>query len=220
MDANVITSCIFQYILLTKKTKTTEECKVSLEIFLWDLIKLNTNQRKINVKMGHLKLILGCMFAGKTTELLRHARDAKGFRVLLINHSTDTRYGENCIKTHDGDFEYSTSVEYLRNVNIQNYQVIIIDEGQFFSDLFEYVTMWADTLDVKIVVAGLSGNSQREPFGDILRLIPHAEEIQQLFAKCSLCDDRALYSKFIGTGLPGVGGAESYRQVCRMHLLS
>lgn len=172
--------------------------------------------------MGHLKVIIGCMFTGKTKELLRIAREYQGTgkRVLLINHSIDTRYGENCIKTHDGDYEFSTSVEYLRDVNIQNYQVIIIDEGQFFSDLFTYVTMWADTLDVKIIVAGLSGNSQREPIGDILCLIPHAEEIQHLTALCCICDERAIYSKFIRDGNPGVGGAESYMQVCRSHLLS
>jgi thymidine kinase len=161
------------------------------------------------------------MFAGKTKELLRCAREyqSSGQRVLFINHSTDTRYGENCIKTHDGDYEFSTSVEYLRDVNIQNHKVIIIDEGQFFSDLFTYVTMWADTLDVKIIVAGLSGNSQRESFGDILQLIPHAEEIQHLTAECSSCDGRAIYSKFIGDGNPGVGGEESYIQVCRECLL-
>ena len=171
--------------------------------------------------MGYLKVIIGCMFAGKTTELLRYAREFKsaGKSVLLINHSSDTRYDKNCIKTHDGDYEYSASVEYLRDVNIQNHQVIIIDEGQFFSDLFDYVTMWADNLDVTIIVAGLSGNSQREPFGDILRLIPHADEIQQLTTRCGFCDSRAIYSKFIGTGTPGVGGTESYMQVCRNHLI-
>jgi len=79
--------------------------------------------------------------------------------------------------------------------------------------------MWADTYDVKIIVAGLSGNSSREPIGDILRLIPHAEEIQHLTARCSFCNKSAIYSKFIGNGSPGVGGAESYNQVCREHLL-
>jgi thymidine kinase len=167
--------------------------------------------------MGHLKVIIGCMFANKTTELLRCAREYKknGKNVLLINHSSDTRYGEDCLKTHDGDYEFSTSAEYLRDINIKNYQVVVIDEGQFFSDLFTYVTLWADTLDVKIIVAGLSGNSQREPIGDILRLIPHADEIQHLKANCSFCGESAIYSKFTGIGIPGVGGSESYIQVCR-----
>ena len=170
--------------------------------------------------MGYLKIIIGCMFAGKTTELLQCAREYQpGQKVLIINHSTDIRYGENCIKTHDGDYEDSISVEYLRDVNIQNYKVIIIDEAQFFSDLYKYVTMWADTLDVKIIVAGLSGTSDREPFGHILRLIPHADEIKQLYATCLLCQEKAIYSKFIGNGNPGVGGSESYIPVCRSHLL-
>lgn len=171
--------------------------------------------------MGHLKVIIGCMFVGKTSKLLQYIREFKstGKSVLIINHSSDNRYDKNCIKTHDGDYEYSISVEYLHDVNIQNHQVIIIDEGQFFSDLFEYVTMWADTLDVTIIVAGLSGNSQREPFGNILHLIPHADEIQHLTTQCRFCHSSAIYSKFIGTGTPGVGGTESYMQVCRKHLL-
>ena len=171
--------------------------------------------------MGYLKVIMGCMFAQKTTELLHHARYYRFMEhnVLIINHSSDTRYGKSCIASHNNDSEKSISVEYLRDVNIQNYQVIIIDEAQFFSDLFTYVTLWADTLDVKIIVAGLSGNSNREPFGDMLRLIPHADEIQQLYAKCSLCKSKAIYSKFIGDGNPSIGGSESYIPVCRSHFL-
>ena len=170
--------------------------------------------------MGHLKVIMGCMFAQKTTELLQHARYYRFMELnVIINHSSDTRYGESCIISHDNDSEKSISVEYLRDVNIQNYQVIIIDEAQFFSDLFTYVTLWADTHDVKIIVAGLSGNSNREPFGDMLRLIPHANEIQQLYAKCSLCQTNAIYSKFIGDGNPSIGGTESYIPVCRLHFL-
>lgn len=171
--------------------------------------------------MGHLKIILGCMFAQKTTELLSHVRVYRymGLNVLIINHSIDNRYGENCIVSHDNDREKSISVEYLRDVNIQDHQVIIIDEAQFYSDLFTYVTLWADTLDVKIIVAGLSGDSNRQPFGDMMRLIPHADEIQQLYAKCSVCQEKAIYSKFIGNGSPDVGGSESYIPVCRLHFL-
>jgi len=170
--------------------------------------------------MGYLKIILGCMFAKKTTELLKCARAYKslGLNVLIINHSSDTRYGENCIISHDNDSEASVFLEYLQDVNIQDYQVIIIDEGQFFSDLFEHVTLWADSFDIKIIVAGLSGNSDREPFGDMLKLIPHADEIIHLKAQCSLCGDGtpAIYSKFIGDGMPSIG-SETYVPVCRKH---
>lgn len=170
--------------------------------------------------MGHLRVIIGCMFAQKTTELLKCARNYKdiGSNVIIINHSSDTRYGDKHITTHDNDSESSLFIEYLRDVNIQDYQVIIIDEGQFFKDLVEYVTLWADTLDVKIIVAGLSGNTKREPIGDILKLIPHADEITHLKSKCSICNGEAIYSKFLGEGKPTVGGSESYIPVCRKHL--
>ena len=171
--------------------------------------------------MGHLKVIIGCMFAKKTTELLKWARNYKstGLNVLLINHCSDTRYGENKIISHDKDSEISVFLEYLRDANIQDYQVIIIDEAQFFTDLFKYVTYWADSFNVKIIVAGLSGTSEREPFGDILKLLPHADEIMHLKAKCNICDDEAIYSKFIGDGLPTIG-TEAYIPVCRKHFIS
>lgn len=171
--------------------------------------------------MGHLKLLIGCMFSQKTTELINCARIHKslGLSVLIINHISDTRYGNMCLATHNNDKETSISVECLQHANIQDYQVIIIDEGQFFDDLIKYVTLWADTLDVKIIVAGLSGNSNREPIGDVLRLVPHADEIIHLKAKCLFCHDQAIYSKFIGCGNPTIGSSESYAPTCRMHYL-
>jgi thymidine kinase len=102
------------------------------------------------------------------------------------------------------------------------YQVLAIDEGQFFTDLFDTITMWADELPIHIVVSGLDGTSNREPFGDMLRLIPHAEEVERLSAFCSVCLDGtvAVYSQYVAAFHKKdvlIGGAESYRPVCRLH---
>jgi thymidine kinase len=182
--------------------------------------------------MGYLNLILGCMFAQKTTELLRRVRRYKsiGYKVLVVNFIGDTRYGEECIASHDKEVEKAVCVEMLRSVDhlvrSGKYNVIAIDEGQFFTDLFEYVTRWADELPVHIVISGLDGTSERKPFGDMLRLIPHAEEVERLSAFCSECRDGtvAVYSKYFGEvpkDINGVaiGGAEAYRPVCRKHFL-
>jgi thymidine kinase len=181
--------------------------------------------------MGHLTVILGCMFAQKTTELVRMIRRYRsvGWRVLVVNHSTDIRYGKECISSHDSEQESAWMVGQLAEVDqlvrSGEYQAVAVDEGQFFPDLFEYVTAWADQCPVNVVVAGLDGTSQREPFGDMLRLVPHAEEVMRLSALCSRCRDgtKAIYSRRIleGTGSTTilVGATESYEPVCRKHFL-
>lgn len=178
--------------------------------------------------MGHLSLIIGCMFAQKTTELLRRIRryQSIGYRVLVVNYSADTRYGKNCIASHDKEFEKAICVDHLglidEMVRSGLYDVVAIDEGQFFPDLYSYSTAWADHLPIDIVISGLDGSSKREPIGDILLLIPHAEEVERLNAFCSMCRNRtiAVYSKNIGKEMDGnieIGGADRYQPVCRKH---
>jgi thymidine kinase len=184
--------------------------------------------------MGRLTLLIGCMFAQKTTELIRRIRryQSIGYNVLVVNHSCDTRYSEECIVSHDRMLEQAVMADRLqeldRRVRSGQYKVIAIDEAQFFPDLFDYVTQWADETDVHLVIAGLDGTSDRKPFGDLLRLIPHAEEVERLYALCAECKDGtvASYSKYIPssslsskTSDVEVGGAERYRPVCRTHYL-
>jgi thymidine kinase len=187
------------------------------------------------------------MFAQKTTELLRKVRRYKsiGYKVLLVNFIGDDRYGKDCIASHDKDIEKAVCVATLSEVDriVQSgvYNVVAIDEGQFFPDLFECVSNWADRLSIHVVVAGLDGNAKREPFGDMLRLIPHAEEVERLSAFCAVCRDGtvATYSKRMMDpppvnelrGVPLVrdpvetnnqiviGGADMYKPVCRKHFL-
>ena len=177
--------------------------------------------------MGRLSLIIGCMFAQKTTELLRRVRryQSIGYQVLVANYAADTRYGKDRVSSHDKVFEEAVCVERLEcleaMVRSGSYQVLAIDEGQFFPDLFEKVTAWADELPIHIVISGLDGTSDRAPFGDMLRLIPHAEEVERLSAFCAVCRDGtvAVYSKYVGKKGDDVviGAGESYYPVCRRH---
>ena len=180
--------------------------------------------------MGHLSLIIGCMFAQKTTELLRRVRryQSIGYQVLIVNYSADTRYGSHRVSSHDKEFEQAICVERLAEieelVRSGRYQVLAIDEGQFFGDLYEKITAWADELPIHIVISGLDGTFRREPFGDLLRLIPHAEEVERLSAFCSVCKDGtvAVYSKCMSAQVDDIliGASESYQPVCRRHFLS
>jgi len=177
--------------------------------------------------MGHLTVLLGCMFAQKTTELLRRIRRTKAIHqsVLVVNFAGDTRYGANQIASHDVDTERAICVRKLEAVEAfvrsGTYQMIVIDEGQFFEDLFERVTAWADELPIHIVVAGLDGDSELRPFGSLLNLVPHAEEVVRLSAFCGLCKDgtEAHFSKCVKAKADQVlvGGADSYIPVCRKH---
>jgi thymidine kinase len=168
------------------------------------------------------------MFAQKTTELLRRVRryQSIGYQVLVANYAADTRYGKDRVSSHDKEFEAAVCVDRLEcleaMVRSGSYQVLAIDEGQFFPDLFEKVTAWADELPIHIVISGLDGTSDRAPFGDMLRLIPHAEEVERLSAFCAVCRDGtvAVYSKYVA-GDKGddvvIGAGESYHPVCRRH---
>ena len=179
--------------------------------------------------MGRLTILMGCMFAQKTTERLRRIRryEAIGYKVLVVNYAQDTRYGTHQIVSHDRTSCDATTVLTLSEVEAEvrssTYQVVVIDEGQFYGDLYECVTRWADTTGVHFVVAGLSGDSDRKPFGDLLRLIPMAEEVELLTAFCSVCRDgtTACFSKCIKAKAQQVeiGGADAYVPVCRRHYL-
>ena len=179
--------------------------------------------------MGHLTLLIGCMFAQKTTELIRRIRRYKaiGYNVLVVNYSGDVRYGTNKIISHDTDSNDAICVKTLEEVAKQvtsgSYQVLIIDEGQFYSDLYEKVKGWADALPIHIVVTGLDGDSDRNPFGDILKLIPLAEEVERLSALCSVCKDGTLahFSKALihKAEQTAIGGANCDVPVCRKHYL-
>lgn len=170
------------------------------------------------------------MFAQKTTELLRRIRRYKsiGYSVLVVNYAGDTRYGNNQIASHDTDsYEArgaSTLEEIRTDVESGKFQVLVVDEGQFFNDLYLRVTEWSDKLPIHIIVAGLDGDSERKPFGDILRLIPYAEEVERLSAFCAVCKNgtAGMFSKYVA-GKKGeqveIGGADRYLPTCRKHFL-
>lgn len=93
---------------------------------------------------------MGCMFAGKSTELLRRCRkhEITGKKVLKVKFSADNRYGsEGSIATHSGIKEKAVpSTSLLKDLKDywRKFDVIGIDEGQFFVDIVEFAEMAAD----------------------------------------------------------------------------
>lgn len=173
--------------------------------------------------MGVLKLILGPMYSGKSTELIRiYNKYSIKKKVLVINHSSDTRYGENKVITHNNNNIYSVSLDNLTQFknNIHEYQVILIDEGQFFNDLYEFCKFISDTTEKTIYIFGLSGDFKRNKFGQILDLIPICDDIKHLKSICNNCSDlnEASFTCRIDNSNNkqiSVGSTEQYIPVCR-----
>ena len=175
---------------------------------------------------GKLSLIIGPMFSGKSTELIKKIRLAKiiNKKVLVIKPTIDNRYNENKITSHSFESEECITCTNLQELDnkIIDYDLIIIDEGQFFSDLKEYVVKWVDQFLKEIIVAGLDGDFQKNPMGQMLELIPHADKCKKILSLCKLCNNGNhapfSYRLINNNEQVCIGGAESYIPLCRMHI--
>jgi thymidine kinase len=181
--------------------------------------------------IGYLKLIIGPMFAGKSTELLRIINMYKilNKKILIINHNINKRYDQpnSSIVTHDRNkIDNCLAVTSLNEISdefIGLHDVIIIEELQFFEDAYINIVKMVDDFKKHVICAGLDGDFNRQPFGDVLRLIPHCDDIVKLKALCKKCGDGtpALFSKRIVNNdkTTLVGSNDCYEAVCRMHYL-
>jgi thymidine kinase len=170
-----------------------------------------------------LELIVGCMFSGKSTELIRRIRrfQSIGKRVCVINHAKDTRTDDK-VQSHHGDNVKAMKMDHLLNfVNSMEdmYDVICIDEGQFFDDLYASVMYLVDVRGIPVIVAGLNADYRREPFGDMLRLIVKSDDVMFCKAYCGMCKDGtvAAFTKRLSDSqaLVDVGASDKYVAVCR-----
>lgn len=152
---------------------------------------------KRKFETGYLEIIIGPMFSGKTSKLLDIYKQNKfcNIKVAVINHSEDTRYNETLLSTHDKVMIpciQTTKLNTLTDNNeIYESEVILINEGQFFDDLYGFVV---DMLkfNKKIYVSGLDGDFERKKFGQILDLIPLCDKVTKMTSLCSLCKNGTL----------------------------
>jgi thymidine kinase len=181
--------------------------------------------------MGKITLIIGCMFSGKSSEIIKIYNKYKNEdeHILLINHKTDTRYGRSVMSSHNKtQLPCFTCLELAKLVGTEMYNkadIIMIDEAQFFPDLFDFATNAADIHNKELFIAGLDGDYKKKPFGDILKLISHCDDIIKLKAYCKHCNNKnknAIFTKRIVDNEQQflVGGYESYIPVCRKHYTS
>jgi thymidine kinase len=151
-----------------------------------------TMNLKKKTESGYLEIIIGPMFSGKTSKLLELYKQYKfcNLKVAVVNHSEDTRYDSTMLSTHDKVMIpciQTTNLVHLTNEDeIYDAGVILINEGQFFDDLYCFVVDMLK-LNKKIYVSGLDGDFERKKFGQILDLIPLCDKVTKMTSLCSLC---------------------------------
>ena len=139
---------------------------------------------------------------------------------MIIKYAKDVRYNDAGIATHCGMSLPAVSASSLDELTVkaEDYDVVGIDEGQFFPDTVSWAEQMAN-MGKFVVIAALDGTFQRKPFGDILSLIPLAEDVTKLKAVCMSCFGDAAFSKRItmndGEKVEVIGGADKYMAVCR-----
>lgn len=173
---------------------------------------------------GSIHLVIGPMFSGKSTELQRLIRRCErgGQATIAIKPKKDDRYSESAITTHDQVAYHNVEVATkLAEVSVDQYQVIGVEEGQFFPDLDVQCDLWANQ-GKTVIVAALDATYERQPFPNLVvqRLLSKAETVNKLQAVCH-CGANASFtqiknkSKVVGESKELIGGDETYESVCR-----
>ena len=187
---------------------------------------------------GYLELFIGPMYSSKTTSILEIYKKCKfcNIPVTIINHTFDNRYHDTMVSTHDkimapclqayklndiwtnSGYQNSGNMKDLWAYNaVKDSDVILINEGQFFSDLYDVVL---DMLshNKKVYICGLDGDFERKKFGQILDLIPLCDKVTKLTSLCSLCKDGTpgIFSMRLTTETQQtLVGSDNYIPVCR-----
>lgn len=182
-----------------------------------------------NRKVGWIECICGSMFSGKSEELLRRIK--RGIiakqNVLLFKPSIDDRYSLDKVSTHNGNSYESISIssadEIYKFINNKKYDIIGIDEIQFFdSNIVKVINKLADD-GIRVIVAGLDMDFKGEPFYPMPEIMAISEIVTKLHAVCSVCGNEASISQRLINGEPAsyndpvvvIGASESYEARCR-----
>lgn len=170
---------------------------------------------------GKIELILGPMFSGKSTRLIELMRKYvyKAKKTIMVKFYADQRYSEKSeVVTHDLIKYDSIDCKILKDSfdTLKQYDVIGIDEGQFFADLVEVCEELA-LMGKIVLIAALNGDFRMEPFPVIQRIIAKADKIKLLKAYCFNCHKDAKFSLRIVQSNETVliGAGEAYKPACR-----
>ena len=172
------------------------------------------------------------MFAGKTSELRRQLLNyiASGFKCCVIRYEYDKRFEKITVNgyelyrkvlTHNKEvLDFPTiTVKYLKDIDdneLARFDVIGIDEGQFFPDIVAFCEKYAFEKKKIVIVTCLNGDSDRKPWDNISQLLGTATSIVCLNGFCRVCHGVACFSKCLKEKKQKeeVGGDDMYIAVC------
>lgn len=174
--------------------------------------------------VGQIEVICGCMFSGKTEELLRRIQRAKIARqkVQVFKPVIDDRYGKDFVVSHNQNKVLSTPVSKARDILKlleDSTRVVGIDEAQFFDEFVIDAVERMSNRGLRVIVAGLDMDYRGKPFGCMPQLLSVAEHITKLSAICVVCGSPASRTqKTRAEGGQVVVGAQGlYEARCRRH---
>lgn len=190
-----------------------------------------TNIKTMNTSNeGYLEIILGPMFSGKTTQLIQIYNNYSyiGKNVVVINYAEDKRYHDSMLSTHDRKMipciltmditDMWTNPLHDEYSTINEADVILINEGQFFKSLKNVVLEMVDKYQKIVYICGLDGDFKRNKFGDLLDLIPYCDKVNKLNSLCSQCKNgkKGIFSCRITRETSQVViGSDNYKPLCR-----
>jgi thymidine kinase len=170
---------------------------------------------------GWIEVVCGCMFSGKTEELIRRLKRAKiaAQKVEIFKPSIDVRYDEISVVSHDTNAIMATPVDHSSKILkvSEDTTVVGIDEAQFFdADLVENCQVLAER-GIRVIIAGLDMDYKGKPFGPMPNLLAVAEYVTKVHAICVHCGNLATHSYRLAQGDEVVllGEKEQYEPRCR-----
>ena len=174
----------------------------------------------MDIKHKSIEIITGCMFSGKTEELIYRSNLAQkqGFTTALFKPEKDNRYHTKNIVSHNGSSIESVAIKNSSDIlkQISNIQVIGIDEAQFFDNAIIDICHQLATENYRIILSGLDKDYLNNPFGPMPGLISISENITQLAAICHQCGGEAFntFKKTKSKTLIEIGETDIYEARC------
>ncbi|BAO49570.1 thymidine kinase [Alphaentomopoxvirus acuprea] len=175
--------------------------------------------------IGKIELIIGPMFSGKTTELIRKLNIYNDtYKCVAIKSKYDNRYSKDRIINHN-NVELNRNIPVitsytLSSCTLDNYDVIGIDEGQFFDDISYACDKLANNNKL-VIVSALNSSYKREPFENISKLMSliDIDSLCALSGICKYCSNKSIFTKRLNDDnkLIVVGSDDLYVPVCRTH---
>lgn len=178
------------------------------------------------MRYGKVELYIGGMCAGKTSMMINKVEryHIAGKKCIIVKHSDDKRYDYLVEK---GGIVTNNFIEYAKIKVVTTDQLSLLDELiyshdtigvtelQFYKDP-EHVDIWANRGKI-VICDGLDGDSNRENFGNLHKVIPKCEKIVKLKAVCMICGDSASFTKRKAPSdeIKQIGGLDLYTPVCR-----